>query len=240
MERYSQLLPAQKCINIRYSVHLLLNKFIPSHYCFSMNESSILFIKRNWFISHFECSLWMKCGWKQCFLFAHAWIIPYVHPKWKIFFFFCKSFWFWSLEMQMKTIFTLYMNHSWFEAWRLNSSNQSITFVIRCFIQSLFLSLKYVSKKLSSHPSCSLSFSSYPSSYPTTILSLFFIISFTINLAPKIVSLKLPVCSPNESTCTGNGQFFGRKYTRARNKSVGKAFRERARVVGDVNATKNT
>lgn len=141
MERYSQLLPAQKCINIRYSVHLLLNKFIPSHYCFSMNESSILFIKRNWFISHFECSLWMKCGWKQCFLFAHAWIIPYVHPKWKIYFFFYRSFWFWSLEMQMKTIFTLYMNHSWFEAWRLNSSNQSITFVIRCFIQSLSLSL---------------------------------------------------------------------------------------------------
>lgn len=165
---------------------------------------------------------------------------PLCTSKVKNIFFFCKSFWFWSLEMQIKIIFTLYMNHSWFEAWRLNSSNQSITFVIRCFIQSLFLSLKYVSKKLSSHPSCSLSFSSYPSSYPTTILSLFFIISFTINLAPKIVSLKLPVCSPNESTCTGNGQFFGRKYTRARNKSVGKAFRERARVVGDVNATKNT
>lgn len=74
------------------------------------------------------------------------------------------------------------------QSWRrLNSSsNQSITFVIRCFIQSLSLSLKYISKKLSSHPSCSLSFSSYPSSYPTTILSLFFIISFTINLAPKM------------------------------------------------------
>lgn len=57
------------------------------------------------------------------------------------YFFFCKYFWFWSLEMQMKTIFMLYMNHSWFEAWRLNSSNQSITFVIRCFIQSLSLSL---------------------------------------------------------------------------------------------------
>lgn len=28
MERYSQLLLAQKCINIRYSVYLLLNKFI--------------------------------------------------------------------------------------------------------------------------------------------------------------------------------------------------------------------
>lgn len=173
------------------------------------------------------------------FSHTHESSLMYIQSE-KYIFFFYRSFWFWSLEMQMKTIFTLYMNHSWFEAWRLNSSNQSITFVIRCFIQSLFLSLKYVSKKLSSHPSCSLSFSSYPSSYPTTILSLFFIISFTINLAPKIVSLKLPVCSPNESTCTGNGQFFGRKYTRARNKSVGKAFGERARVVGDVNATKNT
>lgn len=92
MKRYSQLLLAQKCINIRYSVYLLLNKFISSHILFFYEWIVHPFIKRNWFISHFECSLWMKCGWKQCFLFVHTWIICYVHPKWKILIFFFSSF----------------------------------------------------------------------------------------------------------------------------------------------------
>lgn len=74
------------------------------------------------------------------FSHTHESSLMYIQSE-KYIFFFYRSFWFWSLEMQIKIIFMLYMNHSWFEAWRLNSSNQSITFVIRCFIQSLSLSL---------------------------------------------------------------------------------------------------
>lgn len=243
MERYSQLLLAQKCINIRYSVYLLLNKFIFSYILFLYEWIVHPFIKRNWFISHFECSLWMKCGWKQCFLFVHTWIIRYVHPKWKIliFFFFFSSFWFWSLEMQMETIFTLYMNHSWFKAeedWILLlikvslSCNTlfhpiSLSFLNTFRKNSHLIHLAHCHSRVTPRVIQQQSSHYFSSSHLQSILHQKCIPQITSLLSKRIdLYTEWPIFRP--------------KYTRARNKSVGKAFGERARVVGDVNATKNT
>lgn len=157
------------------------------------------------------------------------------------FFFFFSSFWFWSLEMQMETIFTLYMNHSWFKAeedWillliKVSLSHNTLFHPISLSLLNTFrknshlIHLAHCHSRVTPRVIQQQSSHYFSSSHLQSILHQKCIPQITSLLSKRIdLYTEWPIFRP--------------KYTRARNKSVGKAFGERARVVGDVNATKNT